>query len=126
MAWYYPRTALLAAIKPVYFHLPCGNIFKLEHAYSKKRGEPLRCWGRFLGWEPFFHLYLSSVVRPQYENGSQPECIKNRADLDLTKVTFHYGRRNTRCRCDSPSGFRNCEAIRKAEREFYIKRLLKG
>ncbi len=126
ISWYYLRMALFLARKPVYFHLPCGNIFKLEYAYPKRRGEPLHGWGRFIGWKPFFHLYLSSVVKSEYKDGEQPETIKNRTDIDISKLKFHHSIKiNSRCGCDSRAEYLNCGKVHKSANTDYIRRLLR-
>lgn len=66
IACYYPGRILSLARKPVYLHLPCGNIFRIIKVYPKKDNQPLRGWGRFVGWKPFFYRYLSSVAKPEY------------------------------------------------------------
>ncbi|AFC99920.1 Competence protein [Methanocella conradii HZ254] len=112
MAWHYPRTALLTAKKPIYFHLPCGNIFRLECAYPKRRGHPLSGWGRFMGWKPFFHLYFSSVAKQQYSDGLQPDIIKDRRDIELSRLKFHHSSRLTpRCDCGLSPEYSNCNQI---------------
>jgi competence protein CoiA len=126
ISWYYPRMALLLARKPMYFHLPCGNIFKLEHIFPKRPGEPLHGWGRFIGWKPFFHLYLSSVVKSRYMDGDQPETIKDRSDTDISKLKFHHSIKiNSRCECDSGAEYLNCGTIHKSANMDYIRRLLR-
>jgi competence protein CoiA len=125
IAWYYPRTALLLARKPVYLHLPCGNILKLEHTYPKRRGEPLRAWGRIMGWKPFYHLYLSSVVGSLYKDGEQPEAIKSRVDIDFSKLKFHHGIKiKLRCGCDSRDEYPNCGMVCKSADNDHIRRAL--
>ncbi len=124
LSWYYPRMALLLARKPIYFHLPCGNIFKLEYAYPKRCGEPLRGWGRFIGWKPFFHLYLSSVVESRYMGGELPSAIVNRTDMDFSRLKFHHSTKiSSRCCCGSGADFINCSILHEAEKEFHIRRI---
>jgi len=125
VSWYYPRMALFLARKPVYLHLPCGNIFKLEHAYPKRQGEPLRGWGRFTGWKPFFHLYLSSVVKYEHMDGEQPGAIKDRDDIDIPELRFHHGARvEARCGCDSGAEYSNCGIVHECAHNDYIRQLL--
>jgi hypothetical protein len=100
MAWRYPRTALVAAKKPVYLHLPCGNIFRLECTYPKRYGRHLSGWGRFMGWKPFFHLYLSSVVKQEYSDGFQPDIIKGRS--------YHRPMHVSGCECRMEQEYPGC------------------
>lgn len=124
MTWYYPGTALCSAKKPIYFHLPCGNVFKLEHVYPKRREKPLRGWGRFIGWRPFFHIYLSSVVKPEHMKGEQPEAIKNRAEIDVSELKFHHSLKITsRCECDAMAEFPNCGHILKCAEKDYMRKI---
>lgn len=126
IAWYYPRAIFFTAKKPIYFHLPCGNLFKLEQAYRKKYGKPLSGWGRFIGWKPFFHLYLSSVVNPEYSDGSQPEAIRIRAEADLSKLAFHHSMGiKSRCECDAKAEYPNCDRILKSADVDYMRKLLR-
>ncbi len=132
MACYYPRSILSLARKPVYLHLPCGNIFRLIKVYPKVDNQPLRGWGRFIGWKPFFYRYLSGVVKHEYIDGEQPKILKNR--MDITRIKYHnnlemqgwytifggeYGDRhytkdiklNTRCQCDISQEYPGCDTI---------------
>jgi hypothetical protein len=123
--WYRPRTSFIQAKKPIYFHLPCGNIFKPEHAVQNKNGEPLHGWGRFIDWKPFFYLYLSAVVKPEFSIGEQPDLIKNRKDIDLMKLRFHQTQRHKYCcKCDSMREFQNCDRIKKCVENDFIRRVL--
>lgn len=125
IAWYNPRVAFLKAKKPVYFDLPCGNIFKLEYGYPKIHDHPLAGWGRFIGWKPFFHRYLSSVVKDEYKSGEQPEAIRDHGGLDLARLKFHHNMRIvSRCECGSSDEYPNCRLIMKSADRDYIRRRL--
>lgn len=121
--WYYPRTSMVFSKKPVYFHLPCGNIFKPEDIYLKSG--IARGWGRFIGWKPFFYRYLSTVVKPEFSNALQPWPICNRRDLDNDKLKFHQNSRNPYiCECDCTGEYPGCRFVKDRARQDFIMRIL--
>jgi len=123
VTWYYPRVSIACSRKPVYFHLPCGNIFKLEDLCLKSG--TARGWGRFIGWKPFFYLYLSTVVKPEFANAMQPELIRNRRDISFNELKFHQNSRNPYgCECEYTDEYPDCRLIKESAQRDFIMRVL--
>jgi hypothetical protein len=90
ITWYYSKMTLLYADRPIYFHLPCGNLFQLEKIFPKQKNRPCMGWGRFTSWSSFFNRYLSAVVKYEFSNRVQPDIVKNRSDIEASDVKFHH------------------------------------
>lgn len=148
ITWYYSKMTLLYAGRPVYLHLPCGNLFLLEKVFPKQKNKPRMGWGRFICWSSFFHRYLSTAVKHEFSDGALPDTIKNRADIDVSRITFHHNlamhgwhhersrhksqylhdelfQLRARCECGNKSEFPGCDIMmRRAGGAEYIQKIL--
>jgi len=102
---------------------PVAIFFKLEDLCLKSG--TARGWGRFIGWKPFFYLYLSTVVKPEFANAMQPELIRNRRDISFNELKFHQNSRNPYgCECEYTDEYPDCRLIKESAQRDFIMRVL--